>query len=507
MSVRWERLAGDTAVFATRFTFMDDPDGGLGADPDEAASWGAFSIWAGGANLTAFADSGNIFESVNWYLLPLLEWLVANWDVCLHEEKLPCRVSSDDAASSLAATAFPPASAGDAWEAEWHAWWCRHSIQAARHGGPFPDIVLRRWRDEVEISWRNRSPMGIPTTLEFLAASGAARFEPASVAQPLFEVMRGAAQYLLQRRPESVRIKTLVNRLKELSGVDRRTVRLAWLAGLGRTPEDAISRWTAALHSISDKAEAASQFFEQPVNDPLVVTGSCHGTLLFGSAAPTINIDDVLQIANAMAKSLVSTAEAKRVELLARPTPVRLGSAAWEQGYELAEWLRDELGLDADEIPDIEKTLQDLGVKVVELGLSDPSIRAVSFSGAGLEPGLLVNASKWLKPQRRRFTLAHELCHLLVDRDKGKKLAIVSGPWAPLDVERRANAFAAAFLMPEQAVAAAVGRSVEPIDTLEGIGHVAEKLNASLTATIERLHDLGHLDDVRQEYLKDVLKA
>lgn len=49
------------------------------------------------------------------------------------------------------------------------------------------------------------------------------------------------------------------------------------------------------------------------------------------------------------------------------------------------------------------------------------------------------------KPMRSgiRFTLAHELCHLLIDRDSGSQLALVSGPWAPKAVEQRANAFAA----------------------------------------------------------------
>ena len=47
---------------------------------------------------------------------------------------------------------------------------------------------------------------------------------------------------------------------------------------------------------------------------------------------------------------------------------------------------------------------------------------------------------------RRRFTLAHELCHLIHDRGYGARLAIASGPWAPADVEQRANAFAAMLL-------------------------------------------------------------
>ena len=36
---------------------------------------------------------------------------------------------------------------------------------------------------------------------------------------------------------------------------------------------------------------------------------------------------------------------------------------------------------------------------------------------------------------------------------------------------------------------------------------VAKVLRASLTATIERLHDLGYIDDGQQETLKDVLSA
>ena len=48
----------------------------------------------------------------------------------------------------------------------------------------------------------------------------------------------------------------------------------------------------------------------------------------------------------------------------------------------------------------------------------------------------------------RRFTLAHEFCHLLFDQDQGQALAVASGPWAPRAIEQRANAFAAMFLMP-----------------------------------------------------------
>jgi Zn-dependent peptidase ImmA (M78 family) len=506
-AIRWERLAGDTSIFAVKLALIADPDDGRGEDPDNAASWGALSIWARGANLTAHSDSGATFESVTWYLLPFLEWLVDNWDALLHEERLPCKVAADDAVHSLAFTSFPPPFVSANWEGEWQTWWLRHAMQAARHGGPLPDVVLRRWRDEIEISWRNRVPAGVPASVEFLASSGAERFTPLEIAQPLFEVTAEAAAYLLKTRPESPRIQSLSRSLSILQDDLRRGARLAWLAGLGRSLDSAMARWNEITTAVATRATAASRFFDISDRNSLVVNGSCHGTLLFGSASPTISTDDVLCIAHAMSQAAVSAvAPAGAVDSLARPEPVRLGRAAWTQGYDLAEWFREERGYADDEIPaDMDRLLRDLGVTLETIRLGDSRIRAVSFGGDGLRSTTLVNKMKHPRDERLRFTLAHELCHLLVDRDKGARLAIVSGPWAPLDVERRANAFAAAFLMPVAAVARAVAQATGPLDDLQEVNKVAKALRTSLTATIERLHDLGYLDDVQQEGLKDSL--
>lgn len=506
--MRWERLAGDTKIFAVRLAFAEDPDGGRGEGPDNAASWGAVSVWTRGVNLMAHADSGGTFESVNWYLLPFLEWLVANWDALLHEERLPCRVGADDAVHSLASTAFPPAMASANWEGEWQAWWRRHAFQAARHGGPFPDVVVRRWRDDVEVSWRNGTPAGVPRSVDFLASSGAERFSPIEVAEPLFEVVADAAAYLLKVRPQSLRLQNLSEAVERLRTDIRRGVRLGWLAGLGRSVEAAAERWKDIATLVASKENAAARFFEVLDEHPLVVRGSCHGTLLFGSASPNVSTDDVLLIAHAMSKATTTLASpvATSVDELARPEPVRLGRAAWSQGYELAEWFREELHLNPEEVPPaMEGLLDTLGVTIERINFGDKHVRAISFGGEGLRSTTLVNSATHPKEERLRFTLAHELCHLLVDRDKGARLAIVSGPWAPLDVERRANAFAAAFLMPEAAVATAVAQARGPIDELEVVGKVAKTLRASLTATIERLHDLGYLDEVQQEGLKDSL--
>ena len=56
MAVLWERLAGDTGVFAFKVGFADDPDGGQGIDPDVGLSWGSFQVWIEGRNLCAHQE-------------------------------------------------------------------------------------------------------------------------------------------------------------------------------------------------------------------------------------------------------------------------------------------------------------------------------------------------------------------------------------------------------------------------------------------------------------------
>src|SRR5262249_36597500 len=123
----------------------------------------------------------------------------------------------------------------------------------------------------------------------------------------------------------------------------------------------------------------------------------------------------------------------------------------WEQGYELAEKIHAELNLDlAAGWVDVAEVLDLLGVAVLSRKLDDRHIRACSLVGPHHLPTIVQNESSpfFGHPAAERFSLAHELGHLLFDRSPGQKLAIASGPWAPKALERRANAFAAMFLMP-----------------------------------------------------------
>jgi len=193
MSILWEKFVGDMNHFGFRLAFHHDPDHGEGATEEESLSWGSFELWTDGRNLCAHLEAGEPMEAVHWYLLPLLNWFTTNWDALLHEERLPGKNAANDAWSSLQATASPPPSYDEdrreRWEEEWQSWWQRHALQSCRSGGLFPDVLIRRWRDLVEVSWGATSLAGMPDRFRFLTPHGFARVEPRKVAGPLYEVI------------------------------------------------------------------------------------------------------------------------------------------------------------------------------------------------------------------------------------------------------------------------------------------------------------------------------
>ena len=223
MTVQWERLAGDTSRFAVRLAFAPDPDDGRAAAPDLSHSWGSFQLWVDGRNLCAHSEEGERIESVHWYLLPLMEWLARNWNPLLHEERLPVKNEGGNAWASLRRTRFPPAAVAmdvdleAAWEEQWHGWWSRHALRAASDGGLFPDVVFRRLRDAVEISWGDVRSAGMPAGFSFLECSQCAvQLSPAEVAIPLHDVLVSACSHLVRRAAESDRVGELQRTLEAL---------------------------------------------------------------------------------------------------------------------------------------------------------------------------------------------------------------------------------------------------------------------------------------------------
>ncbi len=142
----------------------------------------------------------------------------------------------------------------------------------------------------------------------------------------------------------------------------------------------------------------------------------------------------------------------------------------YEQGYALAHALRRILKLDPESQADPEQILSDWGVDVREIALDYCPLDAVAAWGPGHGPVVLLNVGQGARPAHehgRRSTLAHEICHLLVDRKGALPFAEALGGNTALYVEQRARAFAAEFLLPEETGVEYVRRYADLRQSLE----------------------------------------
>ena len=150
-----------------------------------------------------------------------------------------------------------------------------------------------------------------------------------------------------------------------------------------------------------------------------------------------------------------------------------------------AATLRDSLKLGSGSIADIESVLSDAGVAVLVRPLGRGGPDGIYVRRAALSV-VLLNGSSYLP--RFRFTGAHELGH----HQYGTERALDRDVFAAATVEeKRANAFAAAFLVPKSGVAVRVGykSDISPERVLE----LANEFGVSYETMVYRLHNCGWL--------------
>jgi Zn-dependent peptidase ImmA (M78 family)/transcriptional regulator with XRE-family HTH domain len=127
--------------------------------------------------------------------------------------------------------------------------------------------------------------------------------------------------------------------------------------------------------------------------------------------------------------------------------PARNRWEAIEQGNRLADEERRRLGLGTAPLPDLAELLEAQGVRAGLVDLPD-DVSGLTLSDRKV--GLFVVANRSHHHVRRRFSLAHEYAHVVVDRSR---FGLVSRGSDREDlIEVRANAFAASFLMPEDGI-------------------------------------------------------
>ena len=504
--------AGDPNQFALRVEFVPNLDPGY-ATPEEDLSWGRLQLWAGGRNLCEHVDRGEVRKSVEWYLLPLLEWLAGSWDYLLHEQRPPVSNAGDTAWQSLAETNQPERfNRFDGWDVEADeahvTWTARHCLRTARFGGLFPDVVIRRWREEVELSWGESPIAGAPADFRFLHGVGAARLAPEAVAQPLHAVLREAVEALVDAQPQAERLVALQKQVRGIQNAGRQLQRTALLAGLGQSSDECLKRWEGLRKKLEGKLSgiqgSLKEWFEPAGDNTLCISGSCEAAVMFGSASPTLTEKDILTLAVHLVKSADKKPSATWKTLADDPQALCPTESPWSDGYRLAEEWSAKAGIrhKREGSVDVEGHLEKLGVGVTDIDLEDSGTAGLAIHPEKGGPQIFVNRRnpKCEFPSGRRFILAHELCHLLHDREHGRNLALISGPWAPRDLEKRSNAFAAAFLMPPALLRKGLHAEANDLE-FAGLLALAKRLQVSPDALAHHLENCGLISESTRDGL------
>lgn len=154
--------------------------------------------------------------------------------------------------------------------------------------------------------------------------------------------------------------------------------------------------------------------------------------------------------------------------------------------------LRNDWEIGFDPIHNIIQLLEDTEIKVIELFDVDESFDGLATFVNNKFPVIVVNGK--FSVERKRFTLLHELGHLLLNL-----------PECSLkDEENRCNKFASEFLFPKKMVLREFGIRRDKISLNELI-EVQKKYGISIPAIIYRLVDAGIFSENRQvEFYKKI---
>jgi Zn-dependent peptidase ImmA (M78 family)/transcriptional regulator with XRE-family HTH domain len=205
----------------------------------------------------------------------------------------------------------------------------------------------------------------------------------------------------------------------------------------------------------------------------------------------------------------------------------RSGGEAVAQGEEVAEKERRRLAIGSTPISDVSELIGTQGVWASGTVLPD-DVSGMFLQHPSIGLAIIVNAGH--SRGRKRFSYAHEYAHALLDRTRNVTVSS-TGNSGEL-VEKRANAFAAAFLMPREGIFEALrgldkglpsrhettifdAASGGHIDaefrtppgsqriTYKDVAHVARRFGVSYQAALFRLKSLRHIS---QQAVEDLLR-
>lgn len=411
----------------------------LESSKDKSADlvWGSGRIFV---NRTAVI-AGDDGAPISWTWVDLLEWLAKHWPAVLLEQTFPFHMLSTNILAlqsdlekrweSMAEERVEEE------EEEAHRFLIRHDVAQCFKGIYFPSVYLMRLGNSIEISTAENA---------------------ATVQLPLLKVAADLEQ-----------IGNQLAKWADVTGQGRgKLAAQRWYSRKERLDQNALSLLAgllpdnlAQLHP--DATRAAYWEFDPhaPLNDTeLLAAARMTNSVLLPNQQHRL-LEHIRKIPKTATPRLDTLAASLKDNFEDTGKP-------HDQGYWAAAWLRHELAYEPHQSINPLALLQQWDIIVQNIEIPDTSLDALACWGPRHGPAILLNTASQSTAAHihgENSTLAHEICHLLMDRECALPVAEVLNGNTPERLEKRARAFAAELLLP-RSVAAHHVRNGEDVKTV-----------------------------------------
>jgi plasmid maintenance system antidote protein VapI len=370
-------------------------------------------------------------EYIEWTWIDMLAWLGKNWPYLMLEQTYPIPVKPLSASTLLRDAEIRwedcPQELVENEEEQVFRFLARHDLATGFNGIYLPSLYFMRQGSTIQIS--------VPETNTI-------------VTLPLERIKRDFID--------------IGNGLAEHAGRDPHE-RTQHALALWSKRDEALQQKALQLHTGMTQEQLA-QVNNDPENDfwEFDVTKPEQETELLAAARMSnglIAADQQIDILNKIKK--ISVNQTPELDALAKSINEEFEGTGrpHDQGYWAANKLRLLLALPNGQPVDPEAILRNWNVGIQSLELDNCPVDAIACWGAKHGPAILLNdkqTSTAGHTHGRRSTLAHEICHLLLDRATALPVAEVLNGETPERLEKRARAFAAELLLPRETAANAI---------------------------------------------------
>lgn len=454
------------------------------AQHQDGLAWCRLTLAVDGQTVWGNDDACADTTALEWTLVDLLHGLARIWPWLMFEEGYPIPISPEHPGKMMTEAQarwddMPPAEA-EAEEDLLYDFRQRHDLSLLLRGVRVAPLwLLKEGRDCLIWSPVARTP------------TRAAHGEVMNTLRQLGDFLQEA----LQSSPEP-RARVAVARWEDRQQAAQ-TQYFSIVTGLD----------TDQLRSLSgarrDDPIGIAAFFEQPANESvlaepnelLMAARMTHGFMTLHDQRTLL----------AHIRS-VKPADTQQLDALsATAPPLDADLTAYEQAYVLADWLRSTLNLSLNEPVFPDQLLANWGIPIEEIDIAAP-IDAAAVWGHRRGPSILLNRSEYSRAASEngyRTTLAHEICHLLVDRKRALPVVEVLGGQLSRRVEQRANAFAAELLLPRTAAAHGCETHADLIDAAAALERHYRVSRELVSNQINNSDYRSRLDDTARRRLNN----